>query len=170
MNRRFWEDLATLVHQGITPINFCLPLSLFAALNRGTLGIDQAACALTEDIIDKLLLKSRLPAHAPDQDHDQQKKKSLKPNLVQDVEMKLLDSLACVVLSTKNARQSWAMEMLVKSLRQIIIEQPQTNHPMFEAISHADMKNILPEMAQLQWTLPDCSTPVFKMETNGKIF
>ena len=102
--------------------------------------------------------------------NDQQKKKSLKPNLVQDVEMKLLDSLACVVLSTKNARQSWAMEMLVKSLRQIIIEQPQTNHPMFEAISHADMKNILPEMAQLQWTLPDCSTPVFKMETNGKIF
>ena len=133
------------------------------------MGIDQAACALTEDIIDKLLLKSRLPA--PDQDHEQ-KKKSLKPNLagVQDVEMKLLDSLACVVLSTKNARQSWAMEMLVKSLRQIIIEQPQTNHPMFEAISHADMKNILPEMAQLQWTLPDCSSPVFKMETNGKIF
>ena len=115
-------------------------------------------------------MKSSLPAHASDQDHEQQKKKSLKPNLVQDVEMKLLDSLACVVLSTKNARQSWAMEMLVKSLRQIIIEQPQTNHPMFEAISHADMKNILPEMAQLQWTLPDCSSPVFKMETNGKIF
>ena len=142
---------------------------LLTALNRGTLGIDQAACALTEDIIDKLLLKSRL-LPTPDQDHEQKKKSLIKPNLVQDVEMKLLDSLACVVLSTKNARQSWAMEMLVKSLRQIIIEQPPTNHPMFEAISHADMKNILPEMAQLQWTLPDCSSPVFKMETNGKVF
>ena len=43
------------------------------------------------------------------------------------------------------------MDMLVKSLRQVIIGQP--SNPMFEAISHADLKNMLPEMAQLQWTL-----------------
>ena len=75
-------------------------------------------------------------------------------------------SIACVVLSTKNSKQPWAMDMLVKSLRQVIIGQP--SNPMFEAISHADLKNMLPEMAQLQWNLPDCSSPVIKMRTTGK--
>ena len=59
-----------------------------------------------------------------------------------------MDSLACVVLSTKNSRQPWAMEMLVKCLKQAILLN--SSNPSFEAISHADLKNTLPEMAQLQ--------------------
>ena len=57
------------------------------------------------------------------------------------------------------------MEMLVKCLKQAILLN--SSNPSFEAISHADLKNTLPEMAQLQWSLPECSSPIAKISSNG---
>merc|ERR1712083_1267729 len=59
--------------------------------------------------------------------------------------------MGCVVLSTKTTRQPWALEMLVKVLKQVMTSK--NTSTMFRSACHADMKNILPDMAQLQWTL-----------------
>ena len=50
-----------------------------------------------------------------------------------------------------NSRQPWALEMLVKVLKQVMTSK--NTSTMFKSACHADLKNILPDMAQLQWTL-----------------
>ena len=51
---------------------------------------------------------------------------------------------------TFSFRQPWAIEMLVKVLRQAVSTSKSS---IFMSSCHADLRGILPEMAQLQWTL-----------------
>ena len=117
------------------------------ALNRGSLGFDQATCSLIEDLVNNQENHLKVEENST-------KKKDLQENqdtpLVSPEELKLYDALACVVLSTKNSKQPWALETLAKVLKSIILSNPSVT---FNGCNHADLDKILPEMAQLQWTL-----------------
>ena len=125
------------------------------ALNRGTLGFDQATCSLIEDLVNDQESKNSLLKEV--QEEDATKKKDLNQEstaqdtpLVSPEELKLYDALACVVLSTKNSKQPWALETLAKILKGVILSKPSVT---FNGCNHADLDKVLPEMAQLQWTL-----------------
>ena len=112
---------------------------------------DQATCFMTEAVINAFNAK-RAKFNEAIENHDKKQDDidTTSVKLTPD-EVKLYDALACVVLSTKNSRQPWALEMLVKVLRQVMTTK--NSSTMFKSACHADLKNILPEMAQLQWTL-----------------
>ena len=78
-------------------IKVCSQNLVSLALNKGSLGIDQAACAITEDIIENLFLKNEF-VNTDDENGEQKKKQVSKP-VVQDNEMKLLDSLGKVLFN-----------------------------------------------------------------------
>ena len=112
---------------------------------------DQASCFLTEAVINAFNAK-RAKIDEAIENSDKKKEDSDTSSIkITSDEVKLYDALACVVLSTKNSRQPWALEMLVKVLKQVITSK--NTLPMFKSACHSDLKNILPEMAQLQWTL-----------------
>lgn len=112
---------------------------------------DQASCFLTEAVINAFNAKrAKLDEGIENSDKKKDDSDTSSIKITSD-EVKLYDALACVVLSTKNSRQPWALEMLVKVLKQVITSK--NTLPMFKSACHSDLKNILPEMAQLQWTL-----------------
>jgi E3 ubiquitin-protein ligase HERC1 len=139
------------------------------AISQGSVGFDHATCSLTEDILIKFLhSKPATPEDNDDGDEETQSKKQQSdddddsPNQPEesddkdDIDIKLYDSLAAVVLSAKNAKQSWAMRLLVDILRHHVMAKPSG----FKANCHADKIGLLPEMAQLQWNLPDKNAPI----------
>ena len=130
-------------------LKVCTQNLMCIALLQGSLGLDQATCSLSEDIIAKLCEMEK-NGNATNQETTKSTDDDV-DKVVSNDEVKLYDALACVVLSTKNSKQPWAMEMLVKVLRKVVVAS--TTSSIFTSICHADLKNVLPEMAQLQWLL-----------------
>ena len=126
-------------------LKLCTQNLMNMALNNGTLGFDQATCSLVEEMVN-----SENSLKESEEDEKAKKKpKSDKNPLFTPEELKLYDALACVVLSTKNSKQPWALETLAKVLKKVVSAEPS----VFTGCNHADFNKILPEMAQLQWTL-----------------